>query len=169
MQEGDLVFFHGPNFFSKLIRFGQALRFRGDRKQYAYWNHVAIVVGKSEDGMIVEAVRNVQKNALWKNYNSIDYDVRVVPVPGLSKQDRKELVAYAEAQVGDKYDWLEIVSIAINCIFGGSISIKFETAHICSGLAGEALERAGFDFGREAADLMPADLAEYFDVKPESA
>lgn len=163
-----MIFFHGPNFFSRLIRFGQALRFRGDRRPYAYWNHVAIVVGRTEGGVIVEAVSSVQRNRLWKNYNDVDYDIRIVPVPNLSREDRKEMVDFANRQVGDKYDWLEICSIAINCLFGGSISIKFNASHICSGLAGEALERAGFDFGREAADLMPADLAEYFDVKPES-
>jgi uncharacterized protein YycO len=164
MREGDLVFFHGPNFFSRLIRFGQGLRFRGDRRKYAYWNHVGVIVEIGENGpVIVEAVKNVQRNILWENYSELDYVVKIVS-PDLNRIDRKEVVEYCERQVGDSYDWVEIVSIGINCIFGGSISIKFSTSHICSGLAGEALERAGFDFGRTAADLMPADLAEYFDV-----
>jgi uncharacterized protein YycO len=164
MKEGDIVLFHGPNFYSRLIRFGQALRFRGDRKRFAHWNHVAIVVGFEDDEpVIVEAVSEVRKGKIWDNYNLIDYEIEFVS-PLLNDSDRLQVIDYCNRQVGDEYDWVEIISLAVRCLFGGSLSIKFSESHICSGLVGEALERAGYDFGREASDLMPADIAEFFGV-----
>jgi hypothetical protein len=41
-RPGDFIRTHGKAFFSKLIRFGQAIQFRGRDHKYAWWNHAAM-------------------------------------------------------------------------------------------------------------------------------
>lgn len=166
---GDIVLFHGPNFFSRLIRFGQRLRFHGLDNKYAYWNHVGIIVDFDDQTMepvIVEAVASVRMGRLFKFYNTQDYDIKIIHIDKLSISERRQAVNYVNSQVGEKYDWVSILSMAFRCLFGGTFSFGNPTAHICSGLVGEALERAGYDFNIDANFLMPADIAKYFDIQP---
>lgn len=165
IQPGDFILFHGPNWFARLIRFGQALRFRGEREKYAYWNHAAIVVDIDSRGhpVIVEAAERVKKGSLWQLYDEHDFVMMNVDVP-MSEEDRAQVVEYANAQVGESYDYLQIIGLAFNIIFGTRFSFGDNSAHICSGLVAEALERAGYDFDKDAEGVMPADLAEKFDV-----
>lgn len=53
-QPADFILTHGRSFYSKLIRFGQALRFLGADRKYARWNHTAIFTDRN--GTIIEAL-----------------------------------------------------------------------------------------------------------------
>ncbi len=48
---GDFLLTHGESRISRLIRFGQSLRFD---KRYAWWNHAALIL--NERGDIAEAL-----------------------------------------------------------------------------------------------------------------
>jgi hypothetical protein len=50
----DFILPHGSAFYSKLIRFGQTLRFRGKNRKYAWWNHAAMRI--SQTGDLIEAL-----------------------------------------------------------------------------------------------------------------
>ena len=54
LRPGDFILTHGSHWTSQLIRVGQALRFRGKNRTYAYWNHAALIVGSGGD--IIEAL-----------------------------------------------------------------------------------------------------------------
>ena len=58
MREGDFLLTHGKYTISRLIRFGQRLRYE---ERYARWNHAALVLSK--EGRIAEALsRGVVEN-----------------------------------------------------------------------------------------------------------
>jgi hypothetical protein len=146
-----------------LISFGQALRFRGGNRKYAYWNHAALVIGTN--GEIIEAlgpvpgvvVQNVSK------YAPREYTlVRIKASP----EDRDEEVNFARACLGEAYGLLTIVSIALSLVTGTRFSFGFDGQMICSGLVARALERTRAIFAREPSHTMPADLAKAYGVLP---
>lgn len=49
----DFILTRGDAWTSKLIRFGQGLRFHGSDQKYTYWNHAALVINTQGD--IIEA------------------------------------------------------------------------------------------------------------------
>ena len=61
-RPGDFILTHGDEWTSKLIRFGQSLRYRGASAKYTYWNHTALVVDGA--GTIVEAHAVVGERSL---------------------------------------------------------------------------------------------------------
>src|SRR5437660_10221112 len=58
---GDFILTHGGEFFSRVIQFGQGLRFSGKDAPYTYRNHSALIV--SADGGIIEALG---RRVRWK-------------------------------------------------------------------------------------------------------
>lgn len=165
MQSGDFILTHGRHWTSALIRVGQALRFRGRDRKYAYWNHAALVVDANGD--IIEALgpspgvvrQNVSK------YAPREYTVvRIKAAP----DDRDEAVGFARACLGEPYGVLTIVSIALSLLTGTRFSFGFDGQMICSGLVARALERTRAIFTKEPSHIMPADLARAYGVVPPS-
>src|SRR5205085_771626 len=133
---GDFILTHGGEFFSRVIQFGQGLRFTGKDAPYTYWNHSALIV--SADGAIIEALGpGVRRNTLAA-YHGTQYTVVHIDA---SDEDRKEMVAFAEHFVGGRYDWATIVSITLSLLTGAKFSFGFAGQQICSGLVARALER----------------------------
>ncbi len=160
---GDFILTHGQSFFSRLIRFGQRLRFEGPDRPFAWWNHAAIIV--SPTGDLIEALGpGVQRTHISK-YQPIEY--HLISVAGIvSGHDREEAVAFAEWCLDLEYGWMTIVSIALSLLTGAKFSFGFDGQAICSGLVARALERSNAIFNRTPSHIMPADLAKYFDVRP---
>jgi uncharacterized protein YycO len=160
---GDFILTHGSAFYSKLIRFGQRLRFRGQNQKYAWWNHAAMII--SETGDLIEALGpGVEKTHIDK-YKSTEY--HLVRLGSLAdRHDRQQVVAFAEWSLGEKYGWLTIVNIALALLFGGRFDFGIDGQTICSGLVARALERTNAIFDRAPSNIMPADLARYFNVTP---
>ena len=161
-RPGDFFLTHGDEWTSKLIRFGQGLRFRGERAKYTYWNHTAIVV--DGDGAIVEALgtTGVTERSIH-DYDPTQYTVVRIEA---SDEDRREAGAFARACVGAGYGNLTIISIAISLITGGTFAFAIDGQLICSGLVARALERTTAIFKHDPARIMPAELAEFFNVEP---
>ena len=158
---GDFILTHGGEFFSRVIQFGQGLRFMGKDRPYTYWNHSALIV--SADGALIEALGpGVQRNTL-ASYKGTQYTVVHIDA---SDEDRKEMVAFAEHYVGGQYDWATIVSITLSLLTGARLSFGFTGQQICSGLVARALERTTAIFDEEPSHVMPAELAKMFDVVP---
>src|SRR5712691_4490174 len=133
---GDFILTHGGEFFSRVIQFGQGLRFTGKDRPYTYWNHSALIV--SGNGGLIEALGpGVQRNTLAA-YHGTQYTVVHIDA---SDEDRKEMVAFAEHWVGGQYDWATIVSITLSLLTGAKFSFGFAGQQICSGLVARAHER----------------------------
>ena len=158
---GDFILTHGGEFFSRVIQFGQGLRFMGKDQPYTYWNHTALIV--SADGALIEALGpGIRRNTL-AGYKGTQYTVVHIEA---SDEDRKEMVAFAEHWVGGQYDWATIVSITLSLLTGAKLSFGFAGQLICSGLVARALERTTAIFDEEPSHVMPAELAKMFDVVP---
>lgn len=159
IRSGDLILTHGSHFFSKLIRFGQRLRYRGAHRPHAYWNHAAVAV---DDSKIIEALGpGVQKNSI-ENYTESEY---VVVRVASSTESRSQMVNYLEwvCEIGTSYSWGVIALITLELLTGGYLRVNLDGSEICSTLAAESLKCDGIYFAR--AKIMPADLAYVFAVK----
>ncbi len=166
-RPGDFILTHGEAWTSRLIRFGQRLRYHGADAKYARWNHAAMFI--NEAGDLVEALGGGVQERNVSVYEGTEYTVvRIQKVVG-GDGDREEVVDFAEWSRGQPYGFLAILSISIGLIFGGSLTFAFDGQSICSGLVARALERTKAIFNREPSQIMPADLAKYFRVEPPAA
>lgn len=162
-QPGDFILTHGHSLSGKLIRLGQRLRFWGKDSQYAHWNHAALIVDKG--GGLIEALGHGVLRTHISKYRPREYHlVRLGQTA--NRADRMEAVRFAEWCLGEKYGWTTIVCIALGLITSGRFTFGFEGQQICSGLVARAMERTTAIFDRNPEDIMPADLAKYYHVKP---
>lgn len=156
---GDILLCHRRGFVSACIRLGEALRLKGGD----HWSHVAVCVSETE---IVEALtKGVVKNPI-SVYQDIEY---IVVHTGLTGDDAKQAVAFAESCIGQKYGWMIYPGIAMRFLTPGKgMWFGMNGTEICSGLAGQALVRGWANFPINPASLTPADLAIYYEA-PTSA
>jgi hypothetical protein len=61
---------------------------------------------------------------------------------------------------------LTIASIALSLVTGGKLAFAIDGQLICSGLVARSLERTTAIFKHDPARIMPAELAEIYDVDP---
>ncbi len=162
-RPGDFILTHSTGVFGRLIRFGEAFRYRGPDKVFAHWSHAAIFA--DESGNIIEALGGgVQKRNI-SVYDGTEYVVVHLPA-GTSSVDRQQAVEFAEFCLNDPYGWLTIVSISLCLLTGAKLSFGVDGQQICSALVARSLERIGGIFiENEPWHLMPADLAKHFDVR----
>lgn len=159
-QPGDfLLLSEGEDAWTRLIRFGQGLRYRGPRRQCARWNHAALFV--DTQGTIIEALSSGVARRPVADYAPQDY---VVVHLELSDEDRREAVAFAASCLHDGYGWLTIASVVLLVLTGTTLAFGLDGQEICSGLVAGSLEHAGVIFPRDATHLMPADLAAFYGV-----
>lgn len=158
LQTGDLVLTHGDYFFSKLIRFGQKLRYPA---KYALWNHAALVL--NEQGDIVEALGEGVVRTHLSKYREKEYTVVHVD---LHPHDQAQVLAFAESVLAAKYKygWRTIVSLFFNLALNRKyVTVKYGTS-ICSGFYADALTRGKFIWPDPPAAMKPAGLAQVFDA-----
>jgi hypothetical protein len=160
-RPGDFILTHGEEWTSRLIRFGQSLRFRGAAAKYTYWNHTALVVDRA--GTIVEALGTGVAKRSIHDYDPTQYTVVRIDA---SDEDRLEAATFATSSIGATYGWLTIVSIAFSLLTGGKFAFAIDGQLICSGLVARSLERTTAIFKHDPARIMPAELAEIYDVTP---
>jgi hypothetical protein len=146
----------------KLIRFGQGLRWRGNRKPYARWNHAALVVDGA--GGIVEALGHGVEHNLLGKYRDTEY---VLVRTGVAGTDAAQVFAFAKSVLRAKteYGYLEILSLGLTLAVPLPVQFGSPGTSICSGFVAQALTRAGYVFGVSPEYAMPADLAEHFRVR----
>ncbi len=159
---GDFILTHGASWTSRMIRFGQKLRYWGKDRIYTRWNHAAIFV--AQNGDIVEALgAGVQRRNI-SVYKGTEY--HVIHLQNALAEDRDHEVEFALACLDDSYGWLTILSIALSLLSASKFGFGVDGQEICSALVARCLERTGEIFPEDPWHLMPADLAKYFDVRP---
>lgn len=158
LQCGDLVLTHGDYFFSKLIRFGQKLRYP---KEFASWNHAALVLNTNGD--IAEALGTGVVQTHISKYKERDY---TVVQRWVDPHDQKQVLAFAYSvlEAKYKYGWRTIVSLFFNLALNRKyVTVKYGTS-ICSGFYSDALTRAGDIWPDPPAAMKPAGLAQFFNA-----
>lgn len=158
-EPGSLVLTHRPGIYSAGIVWGQQLRFRGERRKYAHWSHAAIIV--ASDGRMVEALEaGVELNHVSKYATR---DTRIIHTTS-DPLAASRVVNFAMHSVGRHYNNAEIACLASYLATGTQFRFGIDNEMICSGLAASALSRTDAIFPHEPVWMLPADLAEYYDV-----
>jgi uncharacterized protein YycO len=157
---GDFVLTHGSTLLHKGIRAVQAVRFRGARRTFAYWNHVAMIVGPA--GEIVEAHASGVRRANL-NVEYLPCDALIIRLSA-GRDDRRQAIAFAESCIGNSYSFVSILGLIAWTIFGGRLIIGLDGTEMCSGLVGQALCRYGTIFPLNPAMLLPAHIAEFYNA-----
>jgi len=156
---GDFLLVSTTGILAKFIRFGQFLRYHGKMKPFAHWNHAAMVI--DEDGTIVEAVGRGVVTSNISEYKNVEY---YYVTTKLNKQSRDQTVAACKSFVKDKYGFVTIISIALELLTGIKIQFNSSNSMICSAVVAQSLWAGGYIFDRNPYQMMPADLADAFDV-----
>jgi len=141
---GTLVFCHSKDFIGKVIRFGEALRW----KRGAQFNHVAII-DRVVDGVpyVIQAeargvtdIRRLDEVAPGGRYELVALPEGV---------DADQVLDFARKQVGSKYGFGTIAAIAIDILTPSWFpslrpANKKANSWICSALVHESMRFGGF-------------------------
>lgn len=163
-QIGDILLtgVRSQGLFSWAIKVGSWLR-RYD-PPYRRFSHAVLVI--SEDGSIAEALFSGVKEGNLSKYDKANYVlVRVQVQP----HDQAQVLEFAKSVLvaRTRYGFMTIFGLAIFCLTGAQLCIQQAGTAICSGFVSDALTRAGHVWPRPPFAMMPADLAQYFDVVSE--
>ena len=163
-KPGDFILVRGHGLISPLIHWVQRLRFsRHEDRKFLHWTHVALVT--STHGRIVEVVpRGVVAQQIEK-YRRAEYHYVHLDVPD---SDRWAGVLFAELCVGQPYGRLSFLALGLAALTRRQLQIQDPRRQHCVSLVIRALERMRGEFGREALDMMPADLAKHYNITPRS-
>jgi hypothetical protein len=146
---------------SRAIKFGALLR--GYDLSYRRFSHAALVI--DTDGTLAEALSHgVCRNPISK-YDEANY--RVVHTH-VDEHDQAQVLAFADSVLRARengYGYPTIAGLALYCATGAQLCIQRAGTAICSGFVCDALTRAGFIWDRPPFAMMPADLAQAFDVR----
>ena len=163
MTPGSIGFARTTGWMGRLIRLGEALRFKRGKE----WNHVFIVSDEIAEGLgplIIQAtIRGVTDNAPLATVAPGGKFV-VPPLP--DGVDAAKVLEFAKAQVGQRYGFLTILAIACDIstwnwvpAFCGSRKPSW----ICSALGAESLRFGGWLHNWvNAATVMPSALYEVY-------
>jgi hypothetical protein len=158
---GDFILTHGTGWLSRGIRFAQYLRFRGENRPYAYWNHAALIIGDNQvaqalsDGIVISALDSYPAN----EYQIVHVDQYI------SGNDRDEILVYAQQCIGRKYGKISILAILLQLVFGIKLFLTGTQTFICSGFVASALMKSSITFDKIPESIMPADLARKFNIQ----
>ena len=114
----------------------------------------------AEDQAAVERVaQQIEK------YRRAEYHYVHLDVPD---SDRWAGVLFAELCVGQPYGRLSFLALGLAALTRRQLQIQDPRRQHCVSLVIRALERMRGEFGREALDMMPADLAKHYNITPRS-
>lgn len=158
---GDFFLLKNNTFWSKLIRFGQWLRYHGENRKYIDWTHCGMFIDRK--GTIIEAIGAGVVIDNISKYKDITYSI---VNPKLSAANRAQSVSAAKSYQKDKYGWVSDVSIGFNFVTGIRVQITTNNSINCSGLVAMALWAGGITFNGTPQMFAPVDLAVAFEVPP---
>lgn len=158
---GDFILTHGNKMYDRLIHWAQGLQMHGPDHKFTRWNHAALII--DQDGTIVEANGDgVDQNPISK-YTPTEYYLVHIQADDV---ERRNMIAFAKWANGQPYGKLTICSVFLSLLLGSTMIFALQGQEICSGLVARSLERAGYIFDKDPAHIMPADLAQSFQVEP---
>lgn len=165
LMPGDFILTRGNALVNRLIHFGQKNSIYGVEPKYASLSHAILVT--SEEGHLAEALTTgVVRTHIDDYWGKSYYIVKL----GMSPEDRKQIVRFAEAVVNarTRYGFTTIASIILTLLTGSRLIFGHSGTAICSGFVSEALCRAGYIFPKPPSHMMPGDLGQMFMVKEDS-
>lgn len=112
------------------------------------WSHAALYVGACDENCFVEADL-VEGVRLVGAENFVDLHTRICRPVGLSPADRRAVVDYAKARIGDRYDLRNVIDLARYLLPNPPVPTRWRrrmlalgggdpTRAICSGLIAQA-------------------------------
>jgi hypothetical protein len=142
-QAGDIGFAHSNGIMARAIRLGERLRW-GEKP--SYWNHAFIVdkVWITADNDVVITIIQAEPHGVTndKLIESVGDYILVEPQPNHSRND---ILNFAREQVGSRYGFLSIVSVALDIASPNWWpAFRRRSTWICSALVAESLRYAGF-------------------------
>ena len=158
VNPGDLVLAHGKGFLSKTIRFGQWLR--PSWRHWKYWNHSAIVSSVSEKNEVLCIQMGRKCEEIPLSEVSPGGVTKIMPAP--RNVDTFAALCYARSQLGIKYSYSTILSIALNLLTPKMIHVDFRRSGdslICSGLVARSWEHGGWQCPTDPFQITPAEMA----------
>jgi hypothetical protein len=146
-------------FVSRAIKLGALLR--GFPKPFRRFSHAALVIGPDT---LAEALGQGVVRSPISKYAPANYAIVRTHV---DPHDQAQVLAFAEAVLDtrERYGFMTIAGLALYCLSGSSICVQKAGTAICSGFVSDALTRSSFIWPRPPFSMMPADLAQYFDVR----
>ena len=162
LRPGDLVLIRGATPLGLAIRWFERLRYRKPQERHlAHWSHAALVLSPS--GLLVEVTGRGVVLSRIEQYCEDEYHyIRL----DLSDEQRRNVTRYAYSCCGQKYGTRSFLYLVLFVLLGGRFSAPDRGEHGCVALIARALQKAGMEFDRAPADMMPGDLAKKFDVRP---
>lgn len=161
-QPGDFLLTHSAGYSSGLIRLGERLRYHGPNAGYAHWSHAAMFV--DSEGEIVEAILSGVQQRNVSVYADTEY--HVIRLTEATDKERAHAVAFAEHCLNDHYGYITDLSLMFSLLTGRKFFFGEDGQMICSGMVARALERTGAIFQYDSWHMLPADLADAFNVLP---
>jgi len=161
-RPGDFLLVRGECWISTVVYRLQALRFRGQRRCFGHWSHVALVT--SEHGRIVEVIPSGVVARNLAKYRLCEYHYVHIDAPDA---ERRDAAAFAESCVGQPYSVGALLGLGVALLTGSKVSIVERGQQSCAALVARALAReTRAIFPRAPADMTPADIAEYYGIMP---
>lgn len=135
--------------------------------------HTGVVVtsGSLEEAVIVEALRKVERHALWGRYANSGKDVAIFRPLNLSEEDTAKVVAKAESYVGRRYGYLKIAAHWADWLLQGAYVFRRlareDRYPICSWVVAHSFAAAGKHFGVEPGAATPDDIWDFVVSRPD--
>ena len=158
-QAGDFFLLRNITFWSKLILFGESLRFHGENRKYSRWSHSGTFL--DNNGTIIEALGAGVRIDNISKYKHLTY---YIVNTKLSPANRVQSLNAVKSFLKDKYGFMSNISIGINFLTGIKLQFTIKNTINCSGLVSMGLWAAGIIFDGTPQLFAPADLAAAFDV-----
>lgn len=169
-QSADIFLTKGQGLISRCIRFFS--RSIGEKRTQV--NHVGIVVtpGAMHTAEVVEALSDVQRHTLWKNYGPPRNDYVSVYRPlNLDSAEKEHITNVAAAQVGRSYGYVKIIAHFLDWLLLGAYVFRRLTQDteypICSWLVAHAYAAVGKNFGVAPGAAQPDDIWDFVTGHPQ--
>jgi hypothetical protein len=159
MNSGDLVFCKTQGIVGRAIRHAQ--RRLHNLGMHHQWNHVAVLSEQLPDGKWTVIQAEPKGITDDKTLDSLG-DYIVVPLPPEVPVVR--FLSFLRMQVGSRYGYLSIASIALDLFLPESICVRRPGTWECASLVGGALWYGGFPKMAEVTDLYtltPAEISSW--------
>lgn len=160
-HSGDLVFCHSNGMISRLIQFGQRIRWK---KNYQY-NHTAILDtwddARGEWTVIQAEGKGVTRG---RRLSQIAPGGKLVIVPLPDGANRSDFLFFLRSQVGQKYGFITDICIGFNILSPRVIRIDFRQngTWICSAVIAAGLWFSGWEPSANIPDVYQVTPAELY-------